>query len=137
MERDQDSPEHGKWTGRRFAFAVALVVALGIGAVALIRSGGSPPGSAAPAQHGTPTGTERPTGGITQEEAIVIASGIDSDQRPPDFRATAEAQYDDGYGRWTWHVSWGDYASPTGSSGCDMILDLMTGEILHRQCWVS
>ena len=111
--------------------ALAVVAVMGVGAVVVMR-----PGPLATATR-TVTGSERPAGGITRERAIEIASGISAGQKPADFRASAEAKFDPAYARWTWHVSWGIYASPTGSNGCDMVVDLLTGEILHRQCWIS
>jgi len=123
---------------RRAIVAIALATMLGIGGLALIGS------LAQTDRYGTPAGTNPPAGGITSERAIEIASGTKSSQAPSDFRASAQAQFDWGYARWTrgfarwtWHVSWGVYAGPTGSTGCDMVLDFFTGEILDRQCWIS
>jgi hypothetical protein len=116
------------------AAALALVAALAIGAIVLVSSV-APASSLSPSA--TPSGTTLPSGGISRDRAIEIASGTTAGQTPAGFRATATATFDDGYGRWVWQVTWTQYGGPTGGDGCEVAVDLMSGQVLHRSCWVS
>jgi hypothetical protein len=123
--------------GRAAAVAAALVATLGIGALILVNAAGSPAPSSASASSETPSSVEPPPGGITPEMAIEIATGRSAWDRPSDFSVDASASFDEGRGRWVWGVSWERYGGPTGSEGCEVVIDYLSGELLHQQCWVS
>jgi hypothetical protein len=122
----------------KVAVIVALLAAItfGIGAMLLMNLATAPGSSPA----GRPSGAAEwtaPPGGITREEAIEIATGPLTVPTATDLRTSATATFDVGRGRWVWDVSWMHYGGPTGSTGCEVIVDFFSGEVLGENCWVS
>jgi hypothetical protein len=105
--------------------ALVLVAVLGIGAVVLIKPGSS----------GTATGTQRPVFGITEAQAIEIATRTSI--ASGEVSAGASAGYNEKLGRWVWHVSWAYSAGPTSAEYCEILVDYQSGEILDRYCVVA
>jgi len=109
--------------------AVGLMGLLCIGGLASYNAATQPRGD------GTPNTTHLPSGGITIEKAIDIATRTSAANG--DVSAAASPGYDERLGRWVWRVHWAYSAGPTSGEFCDIWVDMYTGEILDRECVFS
>lgn len=86
----------------------------------------------------TPTPTATPAGGISQAEAIRIATNVI--HPTPEVAATvrAGASLDPVFGRWVWDVSFTEsYEGPLAAQGRSVVIDFYTGEVLSSGMWIS
>jgi hypothetical protein len=93
------------------------------------------PTSAAAEPAPTPNSSPLPSGGISREEAIRIASGAASAKPAEIAGASAEISFGDAVasGRWVWRVTFTAVPGPSSAHMTDVILDYYTGSLIDVQ----